>query len=246
MILLNGDTLEALLGEAIGSAQCQITAGYFDNSASANAPGRSLTVTSGVTPVTAVGTPSTGYNRQIFEFSLRNTDSITHSVGVRYNNGSTTYNVVAASLAVNESLQYSAHRGWYTLDAAGNTRTIATGLSLANWTPTDESGAALSLTVNYAQYALLGGMCFIVYNITYPTTASGATQSIGGLPVIPSQSIAVVSSVVNMGAPVPIENFVVTSPSPGRLTLYNASTQARLLNSDLSGASFSGCGFFPY
>lgn len=53
------------------------------------------------------------------------------------------------------------------------------------WTPTDQSGAALSLTVNDAYYMRIGKMVTVVFNITYPNTADGSAAKIGGLPFNP-------------------------------------------------------------
>ena len=51
------------------------------------------------------------------------------------------------------------------------------------WTPTDTSGAGLSLTVsNSATYIKVGKLVTVQAFITYPTTASGLNASIGGLP----------------------------------------------------------------
>jgi hypothetical protein len=50
------------------------------------------------------------------------------------------------------------------------------------WTPTDQSGAGLSLTINYATYTKVGRQVAINAYITYPSTASGATAFLGGLP----------------------------------------------------------------
>ena len=50
------------------------------------------------------------------------------------------------------------------------------------WTPVDDSGAALSLTVNEARYIKNGDMITASFNITYPATADGTQAKIGGLP----------------------------------------------------------------
>jgi hypothetical protein len=52
------------------------------------------------------------------------------------------------------------------------------------WTPIDASGAGLSLTVTAATYTKIGRMVYAYLNITFPTTASGATLIIGGLPFV--------------------------------------------------------------
>jgi hypothetical protein len=50
------------------------------------------------------------------------------------------------------------------------------------WTPTDGSGAGLSLTVANAVYIKIGQMVYVATRITFPTTASAANVQINGLP----------------------------------------------------------------
>lgn len=50
------------------------------------------------------------------------------------------------------------------------------------WTPVDSSGAGLTLTVDSALYTKVGRQVFVQARITYPSTASGSTSLIGGLP----------------------------------------------------------------
>jgi len=52
------------------------------------------------------------------------------------------------------------------------------------WTPTDESGASLSLTVvaDGCRYVKIGKMVFLTVDILFPSTASGATITIGSMP----------------------------------------------------------------
>ena len=52
------------------------------------------------------------------------------------------------------------------------------------WTPTDASGAGLSLTgtSNNCFYTKIGNQVTCVFSLTYPSTASAAAATIGGLP----------------------------------------------------------------
>lgn len=50
------------------------------------------------------------------------------------------------------------------------------------WTPVDNSGASLSLTINRAIYRRIGNLVTIQASITYPSTVSGANASLSGLP----------------------------------------------------------------
>lgn len=50
------------------------------------------------------------------------------------------------------------------------------------WTPVDNSGAGLVITVLEATYALLGNLVIARARISYPATASGAGAEISGMP----------------------------------------------------------------
>ena len=52
------------------------------------------------------------------------------------------------------------------------------------WTPTDESGAALSLSVSSATYTKIGRVVFVTVYLFYPSTSSSANANIGGLPFV--------------------------------------------------------------
>ena len=77
----------------------------------------------------------------------------------------------------NDATKYLDGTGAFTVPPAGVT---ATGPS--TWTPVDSSGASLTLTVTNAVYYNIGKMFIILFDITYPVTASGANGKIGGLP----------------------------------------------------------------
>lgn len=56
------------------------------------------------------------------------------------------------------------------------------------WTPTDASGAGLSLTVGTAKYTKIGRMVMVQASITYPTTTNTSSAIIGGLPYTSSNT----------------------------------------------------------
>lgn len=69
---------------------------------------------------------------------------------------------------------------------------LATNLGdwqLGTWTPTDGSGAGLVFTVTAAKYAKIGKIVLVVGDITFPTTASPAANTINGLPFAASGSL---------------------------------------------------------
>jgi hypothetical protein len=52
------------------------------------------------------------------------------------------------------------------------------------WTPTDGSGAGLTFTTVFGRYIKIGKQVTVHFRLTYPSTASGATVIIGGLPYV--------------------------------------------------------------
>jgi len=67
--------------------------------------------------------------------------------------------------------------------AAGMTSQLLNWYEEGTWTPTDASGASLSLTVlGSATYIRVGKLVTVQALIVYPTTASGLNATIGGLP----------------------------------------------------------------
>ena len=68
-----------------------------------------------------------------------------------------------------------------TQNASSNANTLD-DYEEGDWTPTDASGAGLTLTVNGAQYVKIGRMVYGWFWITYPSTANGNYAEVGGLP----------------------------------------------------------------
>ena len=107
----------------------------------------------------------------------------------------------AATLAASNATTYTAAYGCYfeaplagtnvTLTAAWalgadsakiNGKLVATTIDEGTWTPTDASGASLSLTVARAIYRKIGSLVFLQAEIVYPVTANGSQAVLGGLP----------------------------------------------------------------
>lgn len=77
----------------------------------------------------------------------------------------------------------------YGVAGGGGKNTEAWGLAdwavaQNTWTPIDASGASLTFPNAAGIYQLVGNMVYFQGNVEYPTTASGSTAIIGGLPKI--------------------------------------------------------------
>lgn len=134
------------------------------------------------------------------------------------------------------------------LGAATATSINFGGTSLANyvegtWTPTDNSGAALSLTVTSATYTRIGRVIYVQANITYPTTVSGSNASLAGLPVgltVAANSGA--TAVVGTGASIAARVYF--TPGTLTMTLLQVVGSAPVTNTQLSGATVQFIGFY--
>jgi hypothetical protein len=62
--------------------------------------------------------------------------------------------------------------------ATGNTSQLLNDYQEGTWTPTDQSGAGLTLTVGSASYVKAGKMVCVSMDITFPTTANTATFAV--------------------------------------------------------------------
>jgi hypothetical protein len=56
------------------------------------------------------------------------------------------------------------------------------------WTPTDGSGAGLTFTTVLGRYIKIGKQVTVHFRVTYPSTVSGATAILGGLPYLVESS----------------------------------------------------------
>ena len=87
------------------------------------------------------------------------------------------------------------------------------------WTPTDASGAGLSLSVTSANYTKIGNTVRLEAFVTYPANISGASVLIGGLPFSSAfYSIGSVRSVVSCVATALGSNIYVHNPSNVAIT----------------------------
>ena len=102
------------------------------------------------------------------------------------------------------------------------------------WTPTDASGAGLSLTASEAlnTYVRIGNMFFVTIDITYPSTSNSANTLIGGLPASTYENFAFGGLGLRTDASQKISMEVVGN----QIRLYNADNlNTRITNLQMSG-----------
>lgn len=81
--------------------------------------------------------------------------------------------------------------------AAGMTSQLLNWYEQGTWTPTDDSGAGLSLTVNNANYTRVGRLITVSAQLSYPANASASNAKIGGLPFASAASTVATTQLYN-------------------------------------------------
>jgi len=143
---------------------------------------------------------------------LFDTTSGTEVIGIKKANGNTAYLATVASNDSSLQIKDSGGTVNLTVGTSGNSLALkdatpqsgvgitfpATQVASSNantlddyeegtWTPTDNSGAGLTITVNGAQYTKIGRTVTINFEITFPSTANGNNVSVS-LPFTPDSA----------------------------------------------------------
>lgn len=105
-----------------------------------------------------------------------------------------------------------------------------------NWTPTDGSGAGLTLTVNSAKCTKWGRVFLLEGDITYPVTANGATAFIAGPPYTPS-TFCIGSCLMTGGGGFNVVQLT-TTPS---VAIWSNTAGAAATNAQMSGLLLRFC-----
>ena len=118
--------------------------------------------------------------------------------------------------------------------AAGMTSELLNWYEVGNWTPTDASGAGLTLTVDKATYTRIGNLVSVFIRINYPVTASGATARIAGLPFNAGNDVYA-TSVVYTNVALGLVSHTIPSDNDISFTTVGGSGSA-VSNAQLSGS----------
>lgn len=119
--------------------------------------------------------------------------------------------------------------------------------SLANydegtWTPSDQSGAGLTLTNNGSGYTRIGRCVYITTFVSYPVTASTAQVKIGGLPFTVSSSFEMRGLTVSSATTGAVAARFI--PGSTNMEMEAMSGRTALTNVTISNAQFFVTGFY--
>jgi hypothetical protein len=111
------------------------------------------------------------------------------------------------------------------------------------WTPSDGSGAGLSLTVAAATYVRIGKMVYASFGVTYPATVSASNARVAGLPFT-SQNSAVSIHPVSISFTTASGLFSGTVDNNAATFFLVASGGVVFSNTNLSGAILRGTAIY--
>lgn len=109
------------------------------------------------------------------------------------------------------------------------------------WTPTDGSGAGLSLTTTNARYVKVGKLVTVMAGtITYPATASGSQAVIGGLPFTSASGGSWVSGAYFSYTSGTLDVGGLVAANATTVSLYDKANSSTATNAELTGAILYG------
>lgn len=116
------ETIELVLGGAVTTSQATFSCSFNEFSTTTFSGNETNGTSNNTTPVTLIGSPSAGFQRQLRELILENNDTASMTVTVRYNNSSVTRIIIKATLDPSDSLTYTADGGWVCKNTNGAIR----------------------------------------------------------------------------------------------------------------------------
>lgn len=126
MILQNTtDSIEIKLGGTITTNQLDFVADWVDVTATAYSPGRTTGVTNNTTAVTVVGSPAASTTRKVRRLVVYNTDTVSATVTIQYNENGTIRIQTKATLSSGDTLEYVEGIGFRTLNSSGAIKQVS-------------------------------------------------------------------------------------------------------------------------
>lgn len=115
--------IQVKLGEAITTSNLDVVTSWFDVTTAGvtTTSGEADTVTNGVTAVDIVASPAASTFRQPKSISVSNTDTVTHTVIVIYNNSATLRQIQKATLLAGQTLTWGPNNEWQILSTVSST-----------------------------------------------------------------------------------------------------------------------------
>jgi hypothetical protein len=117
MIITNtNEVIELILSGNVVTSQASFLSAYNEISLSGMTPYETNGVSNNTTAVTIMGSPSSGNQRQLREVNIRNNDTASITLTIRYNDTTNIRTIYRVVLQPNETLLYTQDSGWYVYD----------------------------------------------------------------------------------------------------------------------------------
>jgi hypothetical protein len=180
------EVIELILGGNVVTSQASFLSAYNEISSSGMTPYETNGVSNNTTAVTIMGSPSSGNQRQLREVNIRNNDTASITLTIRYNNTTNTRTIYRVVLQPNETLLYTQDNGWYVYDVNGMKKLSTTHVvQTANLKMPDlffgTTGSTTTLSNNNYAIISLGkadkSYTQITFNYRISTAAVGVTWS---------------------------------------------------------------------
>lgn len=156
MILDPMAKLEIVLAGAVASNQLTINGSfrYWNDSGDPTKPAAIRKVTTDTADVTLIAAPQTGFLAELIDLSVYNKDTATATPTIKTDDGTERIDRKVSLLTL-ETLNYERGRGWYCLDANGNTKEVAgsvfssiTAGTISQTVPNTQTGATYTVAAN--------------------------------------------------------------------------------------------------
>lgn len=124
IILSSTDSIQIVTATG---GDCDVVASWIDDLAGVITPGRTVTaITTATTTVNCVPAPASSTYRNVKSLMIQNKDgALSQTVTVQMLVTATAYNLIIATLQINETLMYFDQDGWVIMDASGGIKTAA-------------------------------------------------------------------------------------------------------------------------
>lgn len=136
-LVSTSDKIQLVTGSALA---VDVQASYVDYNGTTVTPDRKNTAISTAATTDVVLAPGSGVFRKVKTLAIRNKDaSSSQTVTARHTDGTTTVDLIVATLLAGEALHYVAEAGWMVFDALGNVKVTSIGNTQALTTSIEQS-----------------------------------------------------------------------------------------------------------
>jgi hypothetical protein len=128
MIILTNttDKISVSLSGTVTTNQIRCFASYRDTTTSTITPLRNVVLTNNTTLVDVVSSPAASTQRIVDYMSFYNSDTVTQTVNIEFNDNGTVYELMVASISSGEKIEYQEGQGFKVLGANGAIKTSYT------------------------------------------------------------------------------------------------------------------------